>query len=146
LLLGALVLARPSGMSAVTNGFVRKSQGRLKDFGRATELGPIPTRRIWGVAMGNKHDAVATVRRQFGRINIGLYCQDCFEFFSIVVLPVSATEAMGRTHTAVRVSDGPLCCRCPLCGYDQEREVAEITSLRLSDENHRLRAPPRKPR
>jgi multidrug resistance efflux pump len=24
--------------------------------------------------MGNKHDAVATVRRQFGRINIGLYC------------------------------------------------------------------------
>jgi hypothetical protein len=82
---------------------------------------------------------VATVKRQLGRINVGLYCNGCAEFFSIALLPASIAEALARTIEYV--SKGPVYCRCPLCGRDQDRQVSEITTVVLGADNQRLTAP-----
>lgn len=67
-----------------------------------------------------------TLKRKLGATNIGLYCNACAEFFAFG-LDIPDENEIEFT------SDGPVLTRCPFCGAEEERRVAEIERLVLTE-------------
>jgi hypothetical protein len=89
-------------------------------------------------AEGNKPNA--TVKRQLGKLNIGLYCTKCGEFFALAVSEPKDDPKMEQVEI---ISDGQPLYECPFCHHQQRRQVSEIAKLRLT-ENNKQKPPPSK--
>jgi hypothetical protein len=81
----------------------------------------------------NPDQPYGTVKRQWGKLNAGLYCSHCSEFFALAVVdprqrPIPEVEY---------VAEGPLLFECPLCHQQQTREASEIAQLQLTAGNRR---------
>lgn len=69
----------------------------------------------------------ATVKRQLGRQNYGLYCNGCDEFFALAVSdPLKATDLE-------IVSDGEPMFECPFCHLRERRQPSEIAQVMLTE-------------
>jgi len=75
---------------------------------------------------------LATVPRAVGKTNIGLYCNQCGEFISFAVEPYGAPPIEF-------VADKPLLIRCPFCSHTEDRHVAEIRRMPLTEANKQRR-------
>lgn len=81
----------------------------------------------------------ATVKRRLGRINAGLYCTKCTEFFALFVVPDGQE---GMKDWVSFQSDGLPLFECPLCGHKQRRAPTEIGYIQLTEKTKRRPAPP----
>jgi hypothetical protein len=71
------------------------------------------------------------VRRQVGRMNVGIYCHHCGEFIALAVL--SEAQEIEYEFAAER----PVPIHCPSCGHVEHRRADEITQLVLTETNLR---------
>ena len=77
-----------------------------------------------------------TVPRRLGKVNLGLWCDICHEFFAVAVV-----ENPAATGPIEITSDGPVRFQCPFCAAPQSREPSEMIELKLTESlKHR---PPR---
>ncbi len=73
-------------------------------------------------------------KRQLGKINFGLYCINCNEFFAqMVVEPKDEEKAILLEFK----SDGEPLFECPFCHTQQRRQVSEIAQIRLTERSKR---------
>lgn len=77
-----------------------------------------------------------SVKRQLGKINYGLYCKHCDEFFALAVLEQPLPEPVEF------ISDGEPLFECPMCRQQQRRQVSEIATIVLTEEMIRRPSPP----
>lgn len=80
----------------------------------------------------NPDHPYATVKRQLGKLNSGLYCENCAQFFALAVVP--ARPGMPNVEY---VADGPLLFECPFCDHRQMRTASEIANIILTEGNRR---------
>ena len=80
----------------------------------------------------NPGEPYRAVKRKMGKLNAGLYCEQCPEFFALAVVPKAAE------HVPVEiVADGLILFECPFCKARQARDVSEIVQIRLTALNKR---------
>jgi hypothetical protein len=80
-----------------------------------------------------------TVKRQLGRLNQGLYCTNCNEFFAFAVIAESKEKIVDYLELK---SDGKPLFECPFCHHQERREVSEIGYVQLSEGNKQKPPPP----
>ncbi len=78
-----------------------------------------------------------TVKRRLGITNVGLYCDNCGEFFAIAIFPPDRPEP-GIEF----ISDGLVLFDCPFCNQQQSRQVSDILQIVLTESNRRKPKPP----
>jgi hypothetical protein len=71
----------------------------------------------------------ASVPRQIGKHNAGVYCNQCREFFALAVVD--------RPLPVKFVSNGKPVLQCTECGDQQRRDPSEIVWVVLSPANQR---------
>jgi hypothetical protein len=79
-------------------------------------------------------------KRKLGRLNLGLYCTHCTEFFAVFVAPQGA-EAEAAS-VVIDLEPGVRFV-CPMCQTEQERQSSEVAYLLLTPDNKRRPPPPR---
>ena len=82
----------------------------------------------------------ASVKRQIGKLNAGLYCTNCSEFFAVAVIGL---EDKKKIENIEFKANGPVLFGCPFCHQGQRREVSEIGLVILTEGNKR-KPPPRR--
>ena len=82
----------------------------------------------------------ASVKRQIGKLNAGLYCTNCSEFFAVVVVGLEDKKKIENIEFR---ANGPVLFGCPFCHHGQRREVSEIGLVILTEGNKR-KPPPRR--
>ena len=76
-------------------------------------------------------EPVASVRRQQGAMNVGIYCR-CGEFISF------SAAAPGQAPVEVEfIAAQPVLVFCPYCRSEEHRHVEEIHQLLLTKKNKR---------
>lgn len=76
-----------------------------------------------------------SVERQFGKYNLGLYCNACDEFFAMAVYDRPMVPSVEV------ISNGEPMFECPHCHHKERRQVSEVAEIVLGDVNKRR--PPR---
>jgi len=89
-------------------------------------------------AAGDKPFAGA--KRQIGKLNAGLYCTKCGEFFALAVVKPGREAVMAAIEFTCDDDDDPLF-ECPFCHHQQRRPVTEIVRLQLTEATKRKRPP-----
>jgi RNase P subunit RPR2 len=74
----------------------------------------------------------ASVPRQMGKVNLGVYCETCEEFFALAV-----TDQPMFSKGVKIVAAGPVLLKCTECGHEQRRNVSDIVELTLRQTNRR---------
>ena len=84
----------------------------------------MPSHRVHLVTEPGK--PLPTLKRKLGATNIGLYCNACGEFYAF------GTDVPDENQVEF-TADGPVLTKCPFCGVEAERRVAEIERLVLTE-------------
>jgi hypothetical protein len=95
--------------------------------------------KIYIELQGDNKKPHATVKRQIGRFNFGLYCTKCAEFFAVAV--VTPKDEAKMQNIEFKSAGAPLF-QCPFCHHQQRRAVSEIALLRLHERNKKRPPPP----
>ena len=98
----------------------------------------MPKARLHIATAGDKPNE--GVKRQIGKLNFGLYCVKCSEFFALLVVVPKDESKM--EHIEI-ISDGDPLFECPFCHQQQRRQVSEIARIRLTENNKRKSPAPK---
>jgi hypothetical protein len=82
----------------------------------------------------------ATSGPQLGKTNVGLYCEACGEFITLMVL----STPPGQSGIAV-VAEEPQPFECHSCGHLQRRDVSDLIEVKINAANRRKPLSPRAP-
>lgn len=75
-----------------------------------------------------------TVDRKPGKLNLGLYCRECAEFFALATFE---PRDAWKLETLVHPAGAEETFECPRCHHTQQRPSSDLITLLLGDHNAR---------